>query len=267
MKKAFTLIELMLVITLMGVMGTLAVGAYSAVTRGMSDRAALDAAASVVDAAYQRAQMDRTNTYLLYYDEVLRKDSDDQAGVAQGVVIAVRPCGRITYVSGSEYYDEFGDLNRQYLALEGEKEKNQRGSGTSTSKAQMRLYKLTGSDAKEVIVEEGYVSTDITNEEDLEEEEDGQTSKLAVIKVYGFKGVSGATFEVGDVYGQEFAVTRLPPGYTFSNVSMGSVGQSSTIKCVQVTPTSRPSLTIYARRANGSPDTFTTGSAKDIARQ
>ena len=262
MKKAFTLIELMLVITLMGVMSTLAVGAYSAVTRGMSDRAALDAAASVVDAAYQRAQMDRANTYLLYYDEVLRKDSDDQAGVAQGVVIAVRPCGRITYVDGSEYYDEFGDLDRQYLALEGQK--NQGGAGTSTSKAQMRLYKLTGNDAKEVIVEEGYVSKNITNEEDLEEE--GKLIKLANIKVYGFKGVSGATFEVGDVYGQEFAVTRLPPGYTFSNVSMGSAGQGSAIKCERVTPTSRPSLTIYARRANGSSDTFTTGSAKDIAR-
>ena len=112
-RKAFTLVELMLVIALMGVMGTLAVGAYSAVTRGMSDRAALNAADSLLEAALQRAQIDRAPTYVYLFNEVLRlDDSATTTALMQGVMIAVRPCGRITRVEGDLVCDEFGDLDR-----------------------------------------------------------------------------------------------------------------------------------------------------------
>ena len=64
MKKAFSLLELLVVIGIMGMMATLAISSYTSLTRGMNDRAALDLGKSVAEAALQRATRDRQNTYL-----------------------------------------------------------------------------------------------------------------------------------------------------------------------------------------------------------
>lgn len=270
MKKAFTLVELLLVIALMGIMGTLAVGGYAAVTRGMSERAALAAARSVVDAAFQRAQIDRTKTYLFLFNEVIKVDSDTESGIAQGIAVAVRQCGRVSMVSGNMIYDEFGDLDRAFKSLEDDDSAASDGEQQAAAST-MRIYKL-GSNKSCVNVEEGFYSKEITDNDLSEATAENPGGNAVTWTVYGFKKVSGADFNVGDAYGQEFAVTRLPPGYTFSSsVSMSSasdLGQRQ-VKVEELDPDgSAPSVTVYARRPNGTFESIgSTGSVKDVAQQ
>jgi len=248
MKRAFSLVELLVVIGIMGVMATMAVASYSAVTRGMNDRAALDAAKSVAEAAQQRANLDRSKTYLYLFDEVVKLDSDMSAGIVAGVAIAVRPVGRITQVPEDGLYcDEFGDLNQTFGSLKEDDEKKTEGEQEKEASA-MRLYNICTHGI--AAVREGVYSYDTLPLKDLE---DGNQQTMTV---YGFKKESGDGFEVGDLYGQEFAVTRLPAGYTFgSSVNMSgesSLGQHQVGTPVVITPGgSTPSLQVYLRRPNG----------------
>lgn len=249
MKKGFTLIELLVVIGLLGMMSTIAIGGYVAVTRGMAERGALDAARGLAEVALQRANIDRSKTYIYLFNEVSRVDSDDQVGIVCGVAIAVRPIGRITRVVGDEYYDEFGDLNQSYASLD-EEGREKSDSEKEASASSVRLYNITKKDF--LSVREG-VYPHTLQESDLEEGGMGRD-----ITAYGFKKVKGsATFAVGDEYGQEFAVMRLPPGYTFSSsVQMSSTAdlgmkQVGSIEEINPTDGTAPSLTVYSRRPDG----------------
>ena len=271
-RGGFTLVELIAVVALMGIMGVLAVGGYSAVTRGMSERAALATARSLADVALQRAQIDRAPVYVFLFNEVLSLDSDASVGVVQGVAIAVRQCGRVTESADGLVCDEFGDLDRSFKSIldaddsEAESEEKKKAAAST-----MRIYNLRSRESAEV--EEGVRSYTVTDE-DLEEDGDTETVVRWNWKVYGFKKVSGADFQVGDPYGQEFAVMRLPQGFTFSSsVSMSSssdLGQKAadTVRVVNPGDSSAPSLTVYARRPNGSFESIgSTGSVKDAAQQ
>lgn len=267
----FTLVELMAVIALMGIMGVLAVGGYSAVTRGMSERAALATARAFAEVALQRAQIDDAPTYVYLFDEVLKADSDTSAGVVQGVAVAVRQCGRVTEVVDGLVCDEFGDLDRSFKALRDEDDsESEAESKADDAASEMRIYNLRTRES--AVVTEGVVSKVVTDG-DLEEG-DGQSETFVRWKVYGFRRKSGSSFRAGDRYGQEFAVVRLPPGFTFSSsVSMGSandVGQKGVGSVTVVNPgdSSPPTLTVYARRSNGNFESIgSTGSVKDTARQ
>ena len=248
MERGFTLIELLVVIGIMGMLATVSIGGYSAVTRGMAERAALDAATGATEIAYQRAQIDRTKTYLYLFNEVTQLESDDTVGIACGVAIAVRPVGRFTRVSGDEFYDEFGDLNQSYSSLE-EEGRDESASEKEQSSAAVRIYNIRTKES--ATVREGVYRSSPLSENDLEVA--GQARDICA---YGFKKIDGASFSVGDEYGQEFAVMRLPPGYVFSS----SVTLSSStdlglhrVKVEEISPTdgSAPSLTVYSRRPDG----------------
>ena len=254
MRKAFTLVELLVVVGIMGMMSTLAIGSYSAVTRGMNDRAALDAARSLVDAALQRANLDRTKTYVYLYDEVGRLETPETAGLVCGLMVAVRPVGRITQVPEAGLFcDEFNDLNQTYKPLDDEDEQASEGEQQQRAST-LRLYKLVSGQAAVATVYEGVYSFDVSDA-DLEDAAGAQRTWT----IYGFKkveGDDGATFAVGDLYGQEFAVTRLPPGYAFSSsVSMSGTADlgQKLVKVIEINPTERstPSLKIYSLRPSG----------------
>lgn len=255
MKRAFTLIELLVVIGIIGMMATVSIGGYAALTRGMSERGALEAARGIADIACQRAQIDRGKTYIYLFNEVTRIDSDEDVGVACGVAIAVRPIGRITRKDGSYFYDEFGDLNQSYDSTESEaSEENE--SAKENASATVRLYNITQKSI--ATVREG-VHLDATSQAiDLEEGDEGVG---VYIKTYGFEGVGGASFSVGDEYGQEFSVMRLPPGYVFSSsvnmASQSDLGMKQVGSVIEIDATgtknpSAPTLTIYSRRPDGS---------------
>jgi len=267
MRRAFSLLELLVVIGILGMMSTLAIGGYSAVTRGMAERGALDAAAGIAEIALQRANIDRTRTYLFLFNEVSRIDSEDQVGVVCGLAVAVRPIGRVTRVSGNEFYDEFGDLNQSYSALD-EVSRDASDSEKEKSAASVRIYNISSKDY--VTVREG-VYPNTLQENDLEEGDSGMGRDVTA---YGFKKIGGSgTFSVGDEYGQEFSVMRLPPGFTFSSsVSMSStshlglhkVGQ---VEVIEPTDSAAPNLQIYSRRPDGSFQSIgTTSQTKDFKR-
>lgn len=269
-KRAFTLVELMLVIALMGVMGTLAVGAYSAVTRGMSERAALAAARSFAEVALQRAQIDRTRTFIYLFNEVTRLDSDTAAGLAQGLAVAVRPCGRVTMVDGDKICDEFGDLNRSFKSLDADEGDASAGEEQASASV-MRIYNISAQSYADV--EEGFYSATVQDKDLATCSAANPSERSLSWEVYGFKKVSGADFKVGDAYGQEFAVTRLPPGYVFSSsVNLGStsdLGQKQvTVIAINPDDTATPSFQVYARRPDGTFESIgSTSSTKDAAQQ
>ena len=261
MRKAFTLIELMVVVGLMGLMATIAIGSYSAITRGMGDRASIDAAKSLADAALQRANLDRAPVYIYLFNEVTKLDSEMEAGIVNGVAIAVRPIGRITHVPSTGFYcDEYGDLDGTFDALEEKGDEASQGEKEDSAATFFRLYNIEKKGF--ATVQEGVFAHEINNERDLEDGDAAQPHKWTIHGFKTAKGDSGdsVTFKVGDQYGQEFAVTRLPPGYVFSqSVSMSGtsdLGQKRVGSVIEVRPTetSTPSIPVYARRPNGSFD-------------
>lgn len=261
---AFTLVELLMVIGIMGMLATVSVGGYAALTRGMAERGALDAAASLAEAALQRAQVDRTRTYVFTFDEVLRAETDDEAGVACGVLVAVRPIGRVTH-AGNYIADEFGDLNQGFGSLD----TNANGSPSGNKEVRagmMRLYNLTTK--QWATVQSGVFFEQGLDETDLEDGERRQMGR------HGFKHLNGASFSVGDLYGQEFAVTRLPPGFIFgSSIAMNSssdLGLKQIGSAIEVRPDdgSAPNLQVYRIQPDGQPKSIgSTSQAKDINRR
>ena len=256
MRRGFTLVELLAVMGLMGLMAAMAIGGYSAVVRGMSDRAALDAAKGIADAALQRAMVDGKRTQIYLFDEVLKVDSEMSAGIVNGLAIAVRPVGRISAKIGELLCDEFGDLERAYGTTQSGEEE---GSVADTS-FNMRLYNIKQED---FAVVKPYVAKAEVDEELLESNaaNNGESWTTRAFEAYGFQpdedsGEGNATFEAGQEYGQEFSVIRLPPGYTFSpNVSMtgaGNLGQHK-VKVLTVLPTATvsPGIDVYRRRPDG----------------
>lgn len=270
MKRAFTLVELMIVVGLMAMMSVLALGSYSAITRGMKDRAAIDTARTLADAALQRAKLDRTPTYVYLFNEVSKLDSEMSAGVVYGVAVAVRPVGRISAVPESGFFcDEFADLNDTYGALEEDDDQASQAEKEKSATTFFRLYNIA--ERSFATVQEGVFAHTI-RDRDLEATSEETTYRTWT--VHGFRKASGdsgsASFKVGDEYGQEFLVTRLPPGYTFSSsVSMNgtsSLGRKQVGEVLKINPTdsSSPSIQIYARRPSGRFDSIGgTGNAKD----
>ena len=64
MKRAFTLVELLVVIGIMGFLGTVSVGGYRAMQRGMEERGVMQNVNTVVKTAFERAQIDRQPTWI-----------------------------------------------------------------------------------------------------------------------------------------------------------------------------------------------------------
>ena len=71
-KRAFTLVELLVVVGIMAAMATMSIGSYFAVVRGMADRGALAAATSVISLAQERARIDLAPTVVYFYNELVQ---------------------------------------------------------------------------------------------------------------------------------------------------------------------------------------------------
>ena len=111
MNRAFTLIELMVVMAIMGLLGTVSVGGYRAMQRGMEERGVMQSVNSFIRTAYQRAQIDRQPVVVFFWNETERLASEEHTEVVVGRAVAVRRYGRISAVSDGLLIDEFADLN------------------------------------------------------------------------------------------------------------------------------------------------------------
>lgn len=260
-KRAFTLVELLVVVGIMATLATMSIGSYFAIARGMADRGALSTATSIISLAQERSRIDLVPTVVYFYNEIVqsRNDSKGQEFVAAGVAIAVRRSGRITQVNGDVLVDEFADLDRTYGVAD--------DSGPKRSDT-FRLYRFNADKMEYDPVYSEVVEDATGNEKYLVEQPadrnfrkaDGDREDPTELLAYAFRKAGGgnASWEVGDAYGYEFARVRLPDNYIFGQSSdIPSDNQpvkivKDVILCTpQSTGSNLKTVTISAKRPNG----------------
>jgi prepilin-type N-terminal cleavage/methylation domain-containing protein len=258
-KRAFTLVELLVVMGIIAVMATMSIGSYFAVVRGMTDRGAIAAATSIISLAHERACIDLTPTVVYFYNELVR-EANKNAGVdavVAGVAVAVRRAGRISRVNGNLLNDEYADLDRTYGVAE---------NANSMQGDTFRLYRFDLNRMQFSMVYAESVEDEIGNERYLVEhpvprgfrKENGDNEDVNRLSVYSYlcKDRNGVNWRAGDAYGYEFARIRLPDNYIFENLQPTS---DDPIRVLNRTIPCRPdstaqtlnSIRITAKRPNG----------------
>lgn len=260
-KRAFTLVELLVVVGIMASLATMSIGSYFAISRGMADRGALATATSVISLAQERSRIDLVPTVVYFYNELIQEknQSKGQEQVSVGVAIAVRRSGRISRITGELLCDEFSDLDRTYGLAD--------DSGPSRSDT-FRLYRFNSRKMEYSSVYSEVVEDTIDNETYLiEQPVDRQFRKVNgdredpnELITYAFRKSGGgdANWKVGDAYGYEFARIRLPDNYIFGSAS-DVPSEREPVKVVndviECTPRSTGSnlktVKVYAKRPNG----------------
>ncbi len=260
-KRAFTLVELLVVMGIIAAMATMSIGSYFAVVRGMTDRGAVAAATSVISLAHERACIDLSPTVVYFYNERVR-DANKDAGidaVYAGVAVAVRRAGRISRVNGNKLNDEYADLDRTYGLMD---------NPNSPKCETFRLYRFNFSKMEYSPVYSEAAEDEIDNERYLVEKPLDRGFKKLNLKnekarksyAYSFccKDKNGVNWQAGDAYGYEFARVRLPDNYIFG--AQGDLPTSSdptkslgtTVKCLPDSmPSSLENIRISAMRPNG----------------
>ena len=140
--KAFTLIELLVVVAIMALLGTMSVGGYRAMQRGMEERGVVQNVNQFMKVAWQRAQIDRVPVAVYFWNETLRAETDNEPTLVVGKAGAVRRAGRSTGVTGRYLRDEFGDLRYSRLTLDEDDEEDREANASDTG---VYLYQVNGS--------------------------------------------------------------------------------------------------------------------------
>ena len=261
-KRAFTLVELLVVMGIIAVMATMSIGSYFAVVRGMTDRGAVAAATSIISLAHERACIDLSPTVVYFYNELVQ-EANKKAGVdavVAGVAIAVRRAGRISRVNGDLLNDEYADLDRTYGVAE---------DANSMQGETFRLYKFDFNEmlfssvysesVEDEIDERNYYLLEKPVDRGFKKNNSDDNERGGWIYAYSFKVKDGYNqWRAGDAYGYEFARIRLPDNYIFgSGGDMPSPGDpikplNTTIPCYpDSTAQTLKSIRITAKRPNG----------------
>lgn len=218
-RSAFTLIELLMVIMIMGLLGTVTVGGYRAMQRGMEERGVMENANHFIRAAYRRAQIDRQPVAVYFWNETLREETDTEPMIVVGKAVAVRRAGRVSRKKEGDklLYDEFGDLDKERLieSAEDEDEDNE-NSGSTENDNLVPLYKMNSRSSNgRSLVSQTTKNVTFYNSELLL-----STGSTVKIPCYAYvlkdEGTAGE-WHTGDAYGLEFAEIQLPHGYLFGS--------------------------------------------------
>lgn len=234
MKRAFTLLELLVVMAIMGIMGTAAVGGYRQLQRGMAERGVMDNANQFIRSAYQRAQIDRTPVEVYFWNETLKSRSEDANEVVVGRAVAVRRRGRISALSSLEgkqlLIDEFGDLEQ----FDYDQNSNIEYAENPNNDSEARLYQMEGNDQMSYSVifatprtrdTHGYATerfvthSPVTGNTSSQSPNSSQENVGSIIQ-YGYcvKSQGNAkSWQIGSAYGFEFQQIELPHGFIFGS--------------------------------------------------
>ena len=239
-RRAFTLLELLVVIGIMGLLGAITTGGYRSMVRGMEERGAMQEANAFVRAAYERAQTDRQPTAIYFWNELLRSE-DASAGhslVVVGRAVAVRRQGRLTRVEGGSgkgafLVDEFADLDQVFATPTADEETKGGVSDQSTMSlwnmddiASGKLYRSRVSttvfknfDRKAFFLGETVEGNAQAAAGEAGEEGDDDTNLSNGIPGWAFylQDAGNATWKQGSAYGFEFQTMTLPRNYIFGD--------------------------------------------------
>ncbi len=272
-RAAFTLVELLVVIGLMALLGTISVGGYFAAVRGMADRGAKQDAVSLIRLAMQTALIDQKPTAVLFYNRYVGEgDTGDSESAGSekvvgsafaGMAVAIKMAGRITLIEDNTLVDEFADWNQSYPM-----------SNDASSDVGLRLYRMTDLNQ----VENGIKAcSSIVNpwvspvHDNLDEEWMAASGIKVNVWTSTFKkngsqnqAFSGTAFpngnnmrwgfkikeqgqaqwKVGDAYGVEIASLQLPKGYIFGDQAPHST-EIVPVKSLSFNPADISSMTRY----------------------
>ena len=216
-RRAFTLVELLMVVMIMGLLATLSVGSYRAMQRGMEERGVMENVNHFIRAAYRRAQIDRQPVAVYFWNQTLREETDTQPLIVAGRAVAVRRAGRVSRFFDPYIFDEFGDLEKERLVVSGDDEDDDNANSGSTDDDNLvPLYKMNSKTSN------GRSLVSQTTKNMKEENTDVllSTGEGVSIPCYAYvlkdAGTAG-TWHVGDAYGLEFAEIQLPHGYLFES--------------------------------------------------
>ena len=226
MSKGFTLVELLVVMGIMGLLGTISVGGYRAMQRGMEERGVMQSVNSFIRTAYQRAQIDRQPVAIYFWNETVRGATEKENEIVVGRAVAVRRYGRFSAKRGNILVDEFADLNLTYQPQAEEEEGAAASSGSKEASLYIypmeRLEDIKSSSTLKRTLVEGKVRASsetvrfLTKDSgtDLVGEEDKMT-----IPAYGFviQNAGGVNWKAGMAYGMEFEQIELPHNYIFGS--------------------------------------------------
>lgn len=231
MKKAFTLLELLVVIGIMGLLGTVSIAGYNGATKGMEDRTVIENASALIRSARERALVDRKIVAIKYWNETIGVDEDDANDITVvGRAVAVRSAGRISYVgdSGKRLYDEFGDLELTYPSVnkanasssDSEAADSENAKVTEENSSTMYLYQmkdLNSGMGRSVVSDYVFCSDPISEKYLSGTPQDKDNGKLYPYAFYVRDQGSAKTWEAGDSYGFSFVEIELPKGYIFGS--------------------------------------------------
>ena len=222
-RQGFTLLELLMVVAVMGLLGTIATAGYYAAVSSMEVRGAKDAVASVIQAAQQRAATDHVPTGVYFYNQLLREGAVSHNATVVGVAVAVRGGGRVSCVvdrGGKYLVDEFSDINRGRRVLRRNMSAQDRSDLNSRSSS-VRLYRIDvanksidPSDVYDFVVER------IDNIDTCDESMVSMGGSTNILS-YAFQiangsgGAADSKWRAGDLYGYEIAVIQLPHNMIF----------------------------------------------------
>lgn len=219
MRKAFTLLELLVVMGIMGLLGTISVGGYRAMQRGMEERGVMQNVNSFIRSAYQRAQIDRQPTAIYFWNETLRSSSATENEIVVGKAVAIRRYGRFSDFDGGVLVDEFADLNSTYQ-IQSVEEGEEGGAGARES--QMYIYPMEKlSDiASATTLRRSAVEGRVKKVPDsvifLSGPKSDDTAEEQIPR-WGFvlADAGGINWRSGMAYGMEFMTLELPHNYIF----------------------------------------------------
>lgn len=244
MRRAFTLIELLLVMAIMGLLGTFAVTGFRQMYRGMEERGVVQNVDQFLRTAFQRAQIDRHPVVVYFWNETYRADEENQTLIVVGRAVAVRYVGRVSAIvdksAGRVLVDEFNDLkNMRYKPPDADEMSEEellevfenpppaaKGDGTF-------LYRMDGDGISRSLVAPYTIRCSlmepIVNSGDPDEYEG--------IEAYGYlvtqSAENNASWKVGDAYGQEFSFLTLPQNMIFGSGRMYSEDAAKPVRQVQ----------------------------------
>ena len=265
--RAFTLVELLVVIGIMGLLGTVSVGGYNAMQRGMEERGVMGNVNTFIRTAYERAQIDRQPTAIYFWNETIRSSTLDENEIVVGKAVAVRRSGRISMVYGDLLVDEFADLERAFLSPT--EDEDAADADTPDGENTMFLYNLDNQGST-VRLQRSVVYSEVEKRSVQEIYLQGKPSDnvgSGEMDLWGFriKDKNGVQWKNGAAYGFEFAEITLPHNYifgsTYSKTAEDPVREAGTMvfSVMQNTGSSQGvtggvqgSVTVYALRPDGS---------------